>query len=179
MADPIGISASIIAILQFTGTVVQYINDVKAASQDRQRILNELISASGVLYLLSDLSERPPYGSTWTLTLESLDVPLDQFKEALECLAAKLAPAHSIRKLEKMLTWPFQKAEIQEILNIMERQKSLFMISLCNDHAYVVNLLRYCAFIRCHKLNIHSGISRTIKADVDQVKRGLGQLQIG
>lgn len=143
MADPLGISAGIIAVLQLTGTVVQYINNVKSAPQDRQRILNELISVIGVLHLLRDLAEKPQYGSTWTLTLDSLDVPLGQFKKALDRLAAKLAPGHGIQKLERTLIWPFQKAEIQKILNMIERQKSIFIIALCNDHMYVVTLHRY------------------------------------
>lgn len=58
MTDPLSTSASIIAVLQLTGTVVQYLNDAKGASEDRQRILAEISSTSGVLFLLKDLAER-------------------------------------------------------------------------------------------------------------------------
>jgi hypothetical protein len=87
MGDPLSVSASIVAVLQLTGTVVQYLNDVKEAPKDRQRILSELSVASGILYLLRDLAERPQYGDAWSVTIRSLNVPngpLDQFKLALE-----------------------------------------------------------------------------------------------
>jgi hypothetical protein len=137
MADPLSISASIIAILQLTGTVVQYISDVKSAPQDRQRILDELVSVTGVLYHLKGLAERPQSDGPGALTVKSLDGPkgpLDQFKIALERLAAKLAPSHGVQKFGKKITWPFQKAEIKEILDLIERQKSLFNMALNNDH---------------------------------------------
>ena len=137
MGDPLSISASIIAVLQLAGTVVQYFNVVKAASQDRQRILDELIGVSGALYLLKARIEQSQWYSSGTLTVESLDGPtgpLDQCQIALERLAAKLAPGHGIQKLGKKIAWPFQKAEINEILDVIERQKSLFIMALNHDH---------------------------------------------
>ena len=137
MADPLSISASIIAVIQLAGTVVKYLNDVKTAAQDHQRILSELSSTSGVLVLLKDLAERSQCGDAWSLTIKSLNVPngpLEQFKTALEHLALKLAPAIGLKKVGKALAWPFQKAEIQDILNMIERQRSLFNLALQNDH---------------------------------------------
>ena len=69
--------------------------------------------------------------------MKSLNVPtgpLEQFKIALEHLASKLAPVDGLRKVGKALAWPFQKTEIQDILNMIERQKSLFNLALQNDH---------------------------------------------
>jgi hypothetical protein len=54
MADPLSISASIIAVLQLSGTIIEYLNDVKGASEDRYRLLNEVASISGLLYFLKD-----------------------------------------------------------------------------------------------------------------------------
>jgi hypothetical protein len=136
MGDPLGISASIIAVLQLAGTVVQYLNAVKAASQDRQRLLDELISVSGALYLLKARAEQSQCYNSGTLMVESLGGltgPLDQCQMALKRLAAKLAPGHGIRKLGKEMAWPLQKAEIKEILDVIERQKSLFIMALNND----------------------------------------------
>lgn len=137
MGDPLSVSASIVAVLQLTGTVVQYLNDVKEAPKDRQRILGELSVASGILYLLRDLAERPQYGDAWSVTVRSLNVPngpLDQFKLALELLTSKLAPVEGLKKMRKALTWPFQKAEIQSVISMIERQKSIFNLALQNDH---------------------------------------------
>lgn len=102
MADPLSISASIIAVLQLTGTVVQYLNDAKGASEDRQRILAEISSTSGVLYLLKDLAERAQLEDGWSVTMKSLNLPrgpLDKFKMILEKLASKLKPVEVRRNL--------------------------------------------------------------------------------
>ena len=42
--DPLSISASIVALVQLTGTVVEYLHGMKGASEDRQNILSELTS---------------------------------------------------------------------------------------------------------------------------------------
>jgi hypothetical protein len=137
MADPLGISASIIAVLQLIGTIVQYLDRLKSAPQERQRILDELISIAGILSVLKDLAERQQHGDGWIVTIRSLSVPrgpLEQFKTALECLVAKLEPVHGLRNLGKRVIWPFQTTEIQDILRVIERQKSLFNLALQNDH---------------------------------------------
>jgi hypothetical protein len=137
MADPLSISASIIAVLQLSGTVIGYLNDVKGASEDRHRLLNEVTSISGLLYFLKDRAAQSQYGDSWSMTLASLNTPkgpLEQFKSALERLTLKLAPVEGWRKAGKALAWPFQKEEIKEILGAIERHKSLFNLALQNDH---------------------------------------------
>ena len=97
MADPLSISSSIIAILQLTGTVVGYINDSRGASEDRRKLLTEISSVSGILYLLKDSAERAQWDGTALNTMGSLSVrggPLDQFKASLMELVTKLAPTN-------------------------------------------------------------------------------------
>jgi hypothetical protein len=140
MADPLSISASITALLDLTGKVIQYINRVRGAAADRQRILKEITSASGLLYRLQEYGEQAIRGDSWSLTLQSLNVrdgPLEQFKTALEKLISKLAPAEGLKKIGKASTWPFQEKEVKDILNTIERQKSLFSLALQNDHMSV------------------------------------------
>jgi hypothetical protein len=137
MADPLSTSASIIAVLQLSGTIIQYLNDVKGASEDRYRLLNEVASISGLLYFLKDRATQSQYGDSWSMTLASLNTPqgpLEQFKSALERLALKLAPVEGWRRAGKALAWPFRKEEIKEILSTIERHKSLFNLALQNDH---------------------------------------------
>ncbi len=135
--DPLSVSASIAALLQLTGTVVQYLNSVMGASEDRQNILLQISSVSGLLYLLRDLAKRTEGEDSWFKTLNSLSVPegpLEQFKTVLETLASKLKPVVGWKKAGKAFTWPFQKGEIKDILCTIERQKSLFGLALQNDH---------------------------------------------
>ena len=136
--DPLSISASITALLQLTSTVIQYLNGVKGASEDRRKILSELASVSGILFILQDQAEQAKAGDEWSSTLQSLNVadgPLDQFRTALERLSSKLAsPATGLKKLGKAFVWPFQKEEIKEILGSIERQKALLTLARQNDH---------------------------------------------
>ena len=134
--DPLSISASIITILQLTGTVIQYLNTVKGAPKDRQRILSELCNVSSMLYVLEDQANQA-HGDAWSSTLLSLSAPngpIEQFKTALKRLEDKLAPVEGWRKFGKTMAWPFQREEIEEILNVIERQKTLFNLAQQNDH---------------------------------------------
>lgn len=136
--DPLSISASITALLQLTSTVIQYINSIKGASEDRQKILSELASVNGILFILQDQADQAKQGDQWSLTLQSLNVldgPLAQFRKALERLSSRLAPpATGLKKLGNAIKWPFQKEEVKDILSSIERQKALFTLARQNDH---------------------------------------------
>lgn len=76
------------------------------------------------------------------MTIKPLNLPggpLDKFKIILEQLALKLKPVEGAKKVGRALKWPFQKGEINEILNTLERQKTLFNLALQNDHVYVAD----------------------------------------
>ena len=92
--DPLSISASIIAVLELTGTVIQYPNTVKGAPKDRQRILSELCNVNSTLYVLEDQASQAQQGNTSStlLSLNKPNGPIEQFKIALERLETKLAP---------------------------------------------------------------------------------------
>ena len=136
--DPLSISASITALLQLTSTVIQYLNGVKGAPEDRRRILSELASVNGILFILQHQADQAKQGDQWSSTLQSLsgpEGPLDQFRTSLERLSSKLAsPATGLRKLGKAITWPFQQEEIKDIVGSIERQKALLNLARQNDH---------------------------------------------
>ncbi|KAH0537544.1 hypothetical protein FGG08_005679 [Glutinoglossum americanum] len=158
MGDTLGISASITAILQLTRTVVHYLHEVKGASEDRQRILVEVASVSGILFNLKDLAERKQLEDSWSVMIKSLNIPngpIEQFKLALQRLASNLAPVDGLKKFGKALVWPFQKGEIEGILGTIERQKALFNLALQNDHI---------------------GLSQAIKADIASLHDELGKV---
>jgi hypothetical protein len=137
MAEALGLATSILAVLRLSGTVVQYLHQLTSVSEDRQRILTEVTSISGLLYCLKDLAERGQWTNTWTMTISSLNVPdgpLEQLRNALERLVEKLAPATGLKRVGKILIWPLQKEDVKDILNTIERQKTLFGLALQNDH---------------------------------------------
>jgi hypothetical protein len=144
MADPLSITASIVAVLQLTGVVVKYLNDVKDAPKDQHSILVEISSIHGLLFSLNDLVSRAESGEKWLATVRLLNVPggpLERFKLALEQLKKKLAPAAGLSGVAKALSWPFQKGEVKGVLTTIGRLKQLFILALQNDHMFVEHLL--------------------------------------
>lgn len=79
--DPLSVTASIIAVLQLTSTVINYLNDAKDASKDQARCATK---ASNVYYLLTNLKyrleEAKSENASWHAAVRSLAVangPLD------------------------------------------------------------------------------------------------------
>ena len=138
MTDPLSVTASIVALLEFSAKVIGYLNDVKNGSEDRGRILSEIASVNCMLYSLQEKAHEDKHNDTWSSTFNSLNVPkgpLDQIRTALESLSRKLAPpSTSVKKIRKTMTWPFQKGEIKEILERIERAKALLSLARQNDH---------------------------------------------
>ena len=137
MPDPLSFSASIATILALSATVVEYLSDVRTATQDRQLLLTEVTSTSYLLGLFRDLASKAQWGEPWSVTVKSLGTPrgpLEQFKLSLERLATKLKPVLGLKKAAKALFWPFEKREMNEILLSIERQKTMFGLALQNDH---------------------------------------------
>ena len=136
--DPLSISASIAALLQIAGTVINYLSDVRDGPKDLQRIRLEVCSILSILIMLQDqLNQAKDDDDSLSSTLMSLNVPdgpFDQFRAALERISLKLAPIQGWRKLGRAFKWPFDKEEIEDILRIIERQKSIFSLARQNDH---------------------------------------------
>ena len=139
--DPLSVTASIIAVLQLTSTVINYLNDTKDASKDQARCATE---ASNVYCLLTNLKyrleEAKSENASWHTTVRSLAVangPLDQYRSALEQLQSKVTTASTSRlhKAGRALVWKFTKDEVAGILSRIERLKSLIQIALEMDHS--------------------------------------------
>lgn len=135
--DPLSVSASIVALLQLTSTVVSYLSAVRSGPKELQRVRLEVSSVLNILFLLQDQADQAKQGDSISSTLGSLNVrngPFEQFRATLELLASKLAPVKGWRQIGMALKWPFEKEEIREILNTIERQKLLFSLARQNDH---------------------------------------------
>ena len=134
--DPLSVTASVIAILQLTGEVIKYLNDVKEAPKECQQCT---IEASNLQNLLINLRYRLEQGQPdpWFTSVRNLNVengPLDQYTQALEELLSKVEIKDSAQKAKRRLLWKFNKAEVTSILGRMERLKSLVAIALEMDH---------------------------------------------
>lgn len=134
--EPLGISASIVALLQLTGTVVRYLKEVKEAPKERSTILLEVSSASGLLYQLRDQAESAQGDDSCLRIFRSLNTsggPVEQFKTILENLASRLQPPTGWHRAGKALVWPFRKEEVKDLLAAIERQKIHFGLALQMD----------------------------------------------
>lgn len=135
--DPLSITASIIAILQLTSKVIQYLGDTKDAPKERGRLA---IEAANLYSLLTTLRYRVYEASgsnePWYNAVKSLAGPLDQYKAVLEELSRKVVvpSGDSVGKIKHALTWTFNKGDVDRMLSRMERLKGLIQISLEMDH---------------------------------------------
>jgi hypothetical protein len=140
MADALSVSASIIAVINLTTSAIQCIRDIAHAPKECSEILIEVCATSGILYALRDSVSQARDDQTWMATIQWLGVPngpLARFQIALECLLSHVGPTNGLRKAGRVLTWPFKKEEARDILNSIERQKSLLILALQNDNLYV------------------------------------------
>ena len=138
--DPItvaGFLAAVVQLIDVTSKVVNYFNGVKNAPKDRARLAREV---TGLLLLFTDLRCRVEEVTTstdsWFTGLRSLGEergPLMEFKNAMEDIADKLAPATTMN-LGRALRWTLDKKEIDAILSKIERLKALVGLALQKDH---------------------------------------------
>lgn len=163
MAEVLGAISSIIAILELSGTIIDYVHKIKSASADCDRILLEISSVNGFLSSLKELIMRAESQSIWLETVKSLDSPtgpISQYETSLKRLELKLKPVIGWKKAGKAVRWPFEKAEILEILGNIERQKTFFILALENDHVRLsLAIEANVADIKNHLSYIRSGIN--------------------
>ena len=139
--DPLSVTASVIAVLQLTNGFIEYLNEVKGASDDQARCTTEAKNTYRLLVrLLSRLEEDP--NDAWyeeVRALTATDGPLDQYRSAVEQFQSKLptSPTGGAKKFRNALTWKFKKDKVEEILSRIERLKSLINIALEMDLLFV------------------------------------------
>ena len=79
MADPLSLSASIIAVLTLSGTVLEYLFEIKDAPLDRARLRDDLSSAHIALSMINERlkqAERDSSILSSVQLLSSQDTPI-------------------------------------------------------------------------------------------------------
>jgi hypothetical protein len=153
--DPLSIAASLIAVLQISGTVIsalyEYRKGVKDASKDAVDIIEELNSLRRVLESLliaTEKEESRVEGVSRLSTFRQLAEPngeLERCKTDLMALNAKLQPETGWGGLRRALKWPLKKSEVQSTLNSLHRAKGTLHLALSTDQTVAT-------------LEIHDGI---------------------
>lgn len=136
MADPLSTTASIVAIIQLSSVVVEYIRGVRGATMERTRLRREVRACGFILQQLKDDADDTEEGKAWSETIKALegtDAPLGRLWVALNVVKAKLEPTTGLEKALTCLKWPFNEKEVEKIISAMEREKTLLLLALTND----------------------------------------------
>lgn len=85
--NPLSLSVSIIAVLQLTGKLLSYLNDVQNATKDQAQLTVEAYNICSLLASLRIRVEQSNAHDRWFTAVRNLGTengPLDQVKIALE-----------------------------------------------------------------------------------------------
>lgn len=140
------IAASVIAVIQLTGSVLQlcggYIQEVKDARDD---IIALQRTVAGLNLILQKLMEfLQSHNGTLLSTSGQLLGNITDCSSRLSALEEKI----DLRKGKKMwsrfglraLKWPLKRREVERVIQDLERYKSSFNLSLHVDQMYVLQL---------------------------------------
>ncbi|KZN87124.1 hypothetical protein EN45_056800 [Penicillium chrysogenum] len=145
--DGINDAASLVALVQLAGAVINYITTVIDAPSQKKKLLAALIQARGLLSTLIELTDEVK-DENWSYTIQSLSArngPLSTFQELLEHLARKLGGPPSnvqIKSALSRLRWPFDLTSSQEMMNSLEKLKLHLLLAMENDHIRLSKAIR-------------------------------------
>ncbi|KAI9805277.1 MAG: hypothetical protein M1833_005730 [Piccolia ochrophora] len=146
MADPLSVTASLIAILQVSGALISacydYRNGVKHARTRASGIIDEVRSLEQVLESLIDVLETEESlngdkSSTRLPTVEVLaqaDGPLRRAEIELAALKTKLSPSKTQwGAIKRELMWPLEEKEYLKAIDSLGQIKSILNLALTTD----------------------------------------------
>jgi hypothetical protein len=112
--DPLSFSASLLAVLELSATLMKYVNDVRNAPKERAQIGREASNLYALLTSPRFRVEDAQADDPWFTQIKLLAVEngaLSQFKTILERLVSKLDSSSKLRDL----LWKLNKAEIEKL----------------------------------------------------------------
>ena len=134
--DPLSMTASIIAVLQLTRSLTDYINDVRNATAEQVTVAVEASNLYSLLTSLRFRVEAVQSDDPWFNQVKMLgtrDGPLDQFKDVLARMLEHISSSKKRDQIKSALMWKFTKSEVRSALERMERLKSLINSALTGD----------------------------------------------
>ena len=129
-------TASIIAVLQLTRSLTDYINDVRNATAEQVTVAVEASNLYSLLTSLRFRVEAVQSDDPWFNQVKMLgtrDGPLDQFKDVLARMLEHISSSKKRDQIKSALMWKFTKSEVRSALERMERLKSLINSALTGD----------------------------------------------
>lgn len=141
--DGVSSAASVIAVIQLTGSLVKlcggYIREVQNA---REEILTLQRTIIGLQDTLQDLQNNLQKNKANALPTSSrLPIVITACLSDLQALESRLDPGKGKSLMRKIglraLKWPLKRAEVEGLTQNLERYKSSFLLSLQVDQTYV------------------------------------------
>jgi hypothetical protein len=128
--DIAGDLSSIWTLVQLAGAIIEYIRDAIGAPRERENLAKEIQATATLLNGLNATIILPQ----WRAILEAPHGPLEQFRGILRHVESKLRPSSKWNSRVKNLIWHFTKSEVQNLLSVIERIKSLLALALQNNN---------------------------------------------
>ena len=136
MAEPIGITASIITLLTLTSQAINCVKSWTTADRNAQRLAKELADLQNLLKSLNELIQERSEELSTLLQHTGPDATFDQLQKILNVLIRRLDACKSSRF--ERLKWPLKEKEIENMLEAMKRQKLALHLALDVDETYVL-----------------------------------------
>lgn len=142
MAEVLGVAASVIGVLQLTGSVIsfcyEYRAGVKGARKEILSIIDELNDLRDIMESILRLVEKDEAQSKSRLSasieLCRPDGALMKCKDELSRLEERLSePRSRMQKLGQLVVWPLKEKEVAKILQHLQGVKASFNLALVTD----------------------------------------------
>lgn len=141
--DPLSCAASVIAVIQFAGALVDlcenYIKKVKNAQKDINDLIGEINSLKSILESLNKFVQEP--GSARLVALREISDNAGKCTTILKNLGNRIDPeaaqTSTWRRKFRQWKWPLQRHEVDESINQLKRYISLFTMAMQLDQQYV------------------------------------------
>jgi hypothetical protein len=136
--DPLSISASIAALLQISGTVIDLISAITSSSAETRSLTIEINTTRA---LLSSIAEIASVDGTWNQNLRRLTIQdgpvqmLDSLLSKLEHrLSREVETKGGLRQLKRKIIWPWRVDETRQMVRTAREARGLLAGALAMDH---------------------------------------------
>ena len=106
--DPLSVTASIVALLQLTAVLTNFINDVRHATSDQKKVALEASNLHSLLLQLRFRVDEAQSDDAWFDQVRLLgrdNGPLEQFKHILEKMVEQTTMTGKRDRVKSALTW--------------------------------------------------------------------------
>lgn len=136
--DPLSISASIVALLQLSGKVIDVLSAITSFSAETRSLTIEINTTRA---LLSSIAEIASVDETWDQNLRTLTVQdgpmqiLDSLLSKLERRLSREVEAKSgLGQLKRKIVWPWRVDETRQMVRTAREARGLLAGALAVDH---------------------------------------------